>query len=140
VSLRAGLTAAFAVLACLASPLAMADGAAAEIEYLLTTMGQSDCTFIRNGEEHDAEDAEAHLRMKYRRGKRYASTAEDFIENLASKSSMSRKPYLISCDGAEPGESGAWLRELLNEYRRSNGAPVSETGDGDAAAANRAGR
>ncbi len=92
-----------------------------EIDYLLTTMGSSDCTFIRNGKEYDAEDAEAHLRMKYKRGRRYASTTEKFIENLASKSSMSKKPYLIACEGAERVESGAWLMQLLVEYRAERG-------------------
>lgn len=112
---------------------ASADDTSAEIEYLLTTMGQSECTFMRNGKEYDADDAEAHLRMKYRRGKRYAGTAEDFIDNLASRSSMSGKRYLIACDGDAPGESGAWLRERLAEYRNSK--PVSSaTGDDGPAA------
>jgi len=88
-----------------------------EINYLLTTMGSTDCTFIRNGKEYDAKDAEAHLRMKHKRGQRYASTSEDFIENLASQSSMSKKPYYIACEGKEKVESGAWLMQLLVEYR-----------------------
>ena len=134
-----GISVGILVFAFMTSSAALADGAPAEIDFLLTTMGQSNCTFIRNGKEYDAEDAEAHLRMKYRRGKRYAPTSEAFIENLASKSSMSRKPYLISCDGAEPGESGPWLKELLHEFRSSNRAPVSETDDGAAAATDPAG-
>jgi hypothetical protein len=111
---------------------AIADDTSAEIEYLLTTMGRSECTFIRNGKEYDADDAEAHLRMKYRRGKRYAGTADDFIDNLASRSSMSRKPYLIACNGDAPGESGEWLRELLAEYRQSK---TVSSADGDGAPA-----
>ena len=97
-----------------------------EIEYLLTEMGSSDCTFIRNGKEYDAEDAAAHLRMKYKRGRRYASTTEKFIENLASKSSMSKKPYFIACEGVERTESGAWLMQLLAEYRAERGLPGKE--------------
>lgn len=89
-----------------------------EIDYLLTTMGSSDCTFIRNGKEYAAKDAEEHLRMKYRRGRRYASTAEDFIENLASQSWMSKRPYHIACEGKEKIESGSWLTQLLVEYRK----------------------
>jgi hypothetical protein len=114
-------TAILLAFAWMASVTVLADDAPpAEIEYLLTTMGQSECTFIRNGKEYDAADAEAHLRMKYRRGNRYASTTEDFIENLASKSSMSRKPYLISCDGEAPHEAGPWLFSKLSAYRRSS--------------------
>lgn len=100
------------------STVAFADDTDAEIEYLVSTIGASDCTFIRNGKRHDAHDAEAHLRMKYRRGKRYAPTAEKFIERLASASSMSKKPYYIECDGQEALPSGEWLTAQLHEYRR----------------------
>ncbi len=98
---------------------AHADEVPAEIEYLLTTIGSSDCVFIRNGKRHDARDAEDHLRMKYRRGKRYAPTTEAFIGRLASKSSMSKKLYHIECPGAEPVPSGEWLSQRLAEYRVS---------------------
>jgi hypothetical protein len=98
--------------------IAYADDAEVEIEYLVSTIGASDCTFIRNGKRHDADDAEAHLRMKYRRGKRYATTTEKFIERLASASSMSKKPYYIECDGQEAVPSGEWLMAQLFEYRR----------------------
>ncbi|MCP4301957.1 MAG: DUF5329 domain-containing protein [Gammaproteobacteria bacterium] len=89
----------------------------AEIEYLLTTLGTSECTFIRNGKRHNAENAEEHLRMKHRRGKRYVTTAETFIERLASSSSMSKKPYYVECSGDEPVPSGDWLMQRLSEYR-----------------------
>ncbi|MBT8108694.1 MAG: DUF5329 domain-containing protein [Gammaproteobacteria bacterium] len=90
-----------------------------EIDYLLATIGSSDCVFIRNGKHHDAADAEDHLRMKYRRGKRYAPTTEAFIERLASKSSMSKKLYHIHCPGEELVPSGEWLTERLVEYREA---------------------
>jgi hypothetical protein len=96
---------------------AQADEVPVEIDYLLAAIGSSDCTFIRNGSRYDAEDAEAHLRMKYKRGKRYASTTENFIERLASKSSMSRKPYFIECGSTEKVESGIWLEQRLEEFR-----------------------
>jgi hypothetical protein len=98
--------------------VASADSTETEIEYLVSSIGASDCTFIRNGKRHDAEDAEAHLRMKYRRGKRYATTAEHFIERLASASSLSKKPYYMECPGSEPVPSGEWLIAHLNDYRR----------------------
>jgi len=98
---------------------ARAEEVPAEIDYLLTTVGSSDCVFIRNGKRHDAQDAEDHLRMKYRRGKRYAPTTEAFIERLASKSSMSKKLYQIECPGTEPVPSGDWLSQRLTEFRDS---------------------
>jgi len=115
--MRAAIIAAL-ILSGLMQSAASAAEVPTEIDYLLTTMGSSDCTFIRNGKKYDAEDAEAHLRVKYRRGRRHASTAENFIENLASQSSMSKKPYHIACEGQEKIESGAWLMQLLVEYRK----------------------
>ncbi len=88
-----------------------------EIEYLIEAIGESDCDFIRNGKRHTAADAEGHIRMKYKRGRRYASTAELFIERLASKSSMSKKPYLMACGAEAPVESGDWLSARLAEFR-----------------------
>ena len=96
---------------------ACADDTLEEIEYLLSSLGSSDCTFIRNGKTYSAHDAEAHLRMKYRRGKRYASTGEKFIERLASESSISKKPYYMECGSEERVLSGDWLMQRLNEYR-----------------------
>ena len=108
----------------LLSPAAYAGEAEVEIEYLITTVGESGCTFIRNGSRHDAEDAASHMRLKYRRGKRYATTAELFIERLASKSSFSGKPYAIECPGREAVPSGDWLTARLHEYReRQAGTP-----------------
>ena len=103
-----------------APSIARADQTATEIDFLLSAIGQSDCVFVRNGKEYDAQDAEAHLRMKYSRGKRYAPTSEKFIERLASKSSMSKKPYFIECNGMQPVQSGQWLTQLLNDYRAGN--------------------
>ena len=106
------------ILLLVAATAAADDPAAeAEIEYLIEAIGDSGCVFIRNGSRHPAADAEDHIRMKYKRARRYASTAELFIERLASKSSMSKKPYLMECPGAEPVPSGDWLRARLDEYR-----------------------
>lgn len=109
---------ALVLLLCLLPLSARADDAApAEIDFLLRAVGSSDCTFIRNGQRHDSRSAEDHLRMKYRRGKRYAPTSEKFIERLASKSSLSRKLYYIECEGEEKMPSGDWLTQRLGEYR-----------------------
>jgi len=116
--LRAGMLAAI----LLAPAFAAAGDPEAEIEFLITAIGHSDCTFIRNGSRHDAAAAESHLRLKYRRGKRYAPTAELFIERLASASSMSRKPYQIQCPGHEAVPSGDWLTARLQDYRSTHAA------------------
>ena len=90
-----------------------------EIEYLIDAIGDSGCVFVRNGKRHDATEAEKHIRMKYRRARRHASTAEQFIKRLASKSSLSRKPYIMDCPGSDAVPSGDWLFERLTAYRES---------------------
>lgn len=90
-----------------------------EINYLLDFVSASGCTFIRNGTEHSSVDAADHLRMKYERGRRYADTAEEFIENLASQSSWSGRPYEVVCDG-EAQASGHWLQRALADYRAAD--------------------
>ena len=80
----------------------------AEIRYLLDYVAGSGCVFLRNGDRHDASDAADHLRLKYDRGRRYADTAEQFIDRLASQSSWSGKPYSVTC-GATTEPSGDWL-------------------------------
>ena len=98
---------------------ALAAGADAqhEIEQLIRMVAESDCTFIRNGKRYAADKAADHLRLKYRRGRKYANTAEQFIERLASKSSMSGKRYYLECDGEPRTETGAWLARALATLR-----------------------
>lgn len=96
------------------------DAIPAEIDFLLDSIGSSNCTFIRNGKQYDSAAAEDHLRMKYRKGRRYASTSEEFIERLASKSFLSKKRYFIECDGDEKTPSGDWLIKRLREYRATS--------------------
>lgn len=100
----------------------VAADADAEIEYLVSAVGASDCLFIRNGKRHSAEDAEDHLRLKYRRGRKYASTAEEFIKYLASASSWTKKPYYIECKGRQAVPTVEWLTAHLDEYRNRNSA------------------
>ena len=101
----------------LAPAAVFADTTDIEVEHLIEVVSESGCTFIRNGSSHDADDAASHLAMKYRRGKRYAKTTELFIERLASKSSMSGKPYQIKCPNTKAVPSGEWLSARLQEYR-----------------------
>jgi hypothetical protein len=102
------------------------DAVPAEIDYLLRSIGSSDCAFIRNGSRFDSRSAEDHLRMKYRRAKRYAQTSEKFIERLASNSYLSKKLYYIECEG-EKMPSGDWLMKRLGEYRIGKGWKIGST-------------
>ncbi|MBT8444776.1 MAG: DUF5329 domain-containing protein [Gammaproteobacteria bacterium] len=87
-----------------------------EIKYLLDVVGDSGCTFNRNGKEHTADEARDHLAMKYRRAGSRIKTAESFIKYLASESSWTGKPYMIECNGASI-PSRDWLTDRLTTYR-----------------------
>lgn len=104
---------------CLAAGSALAD-AEREIAYLLDYVASSGCEFQRNGSAHDPADAADHLRLKYSRGKRYATTAEQFIDRLASESSWTGEPYTVHCAGQEEATS-AWLHRALQDYRADQG-------------------
>ena len=88
----------------------------AEITALIEAVRESGCEFNRNGSLHSAGAAAEHLELKYSRGKRYADSAEAFIERLASKSSWSGKPYEMICDG-ETQPAGDWLTATLVALR-----------------------
>lgn len=97
----------------------LAPVAADEISHLLTTLQSSGCQFNRNGDWHDATEAAEHLQKKleYALDKGAITSAEEFIDQAASKSSMSGKVYQVRCAQAAPQPSGQWLREELERYR-----------------------
>lgn len=88
-----------------------------EIRYLLDFVARSGCMFTRNGTTYDPTGAADHLRLKLRRGGQYVSTADEFIDRLASESSWSGKPYTVECDGTVES-SRDWLHRALDDYRR----------------------
>ena len=88
-----------------------------EIDYILNTVAASNCVFIRNGKEHGPQAAKDHLSLKRRRGKRYFSSADEFIENLASSSSWSGKAYHVRCGDEGRRPAAEWFNEVLREYR-----------------------
>ena len=71
--------------------------------------------FIRNGSEHDAAKAAEHLRRKLDYAGKRISTADQFIDKLATGSSMSGKPYQIRFADGRTVESAAFLREQLRK-------------------------
>lgn len=97
----------------------LAPVAADEIDHLLTHLQSSGCQFNRNGDWHDAADAAEHLQKKlnYALDKGAITSAEDFIDQAATQSSMSGKAYQVRCAQAAPQPSGQWLREELERYR-----------------------
>jgi len=91
-----------------------------EIQHLLATVAESPCSFMRNGKTYSAEDAASHLSMKYSRGKKYVASTEQFIDRIASKSSLSRQPYHIQCPGLERQTTRQWLTRQLEVMRNTD--------------------
>jgi hypothetical protein len=88
-----------------------------EINYLLNAIEKSGCRFVRNGTTYSAPEAKSHLANKYSKVKDKIKTAEQFIELIATKSSVSGEPYLIECTEGKPQKSAEWLKEKLKTLR-----------------------
>ena len=97
----------------------------AEIDHLLESVGGSDCVFVRNGDEHGAVAAKAHLQMKRRKGRRYYKSTYEFIDRIASRSSWSGKEYRIRCDEEEK-TAKAWFVARLERFRQADEEDVAQ--------------
>jgi len=71
--------------------------------------------FIRNGSEYDSAKAADHLRRKLGYAGKKVQTAEQFIQYLATGSSMTGKPYKIRFADGRTVESAAFFREQLRK-------------------------
>lgn len=91
-----------------------------EITQLLDFVEHSGCQFIRNGSEYPAAEARAHLQKKldYLENKNLVSSAEDFIERAATKSSMSGQRYQVDCPAGKQ-DASAWLGTELKRLRQA---------------------
>ena len=80
-------------------------------------MQTSGVRFIRNGLEYSGAEGAQHLRDKLAKAGNRVKTSEDFITGIASKSSLSGKPYLVKFVDGHPQATGEWLRGHLAEVR-----------------------
>jgi hypothetical protein len=71
--------------------------------------------FIRNGSEYDGAKAAAHLRDKLDYAGSKIKTAEQFIDKLASSSSMTGKPYKIRFADGHTVDSSVYFHEQLRK-------------------------
>jgi Family of unknown function (DUF5329) len=90
------------------------------IELLLVEISKVEGVFIRNGTEHPPLQAVDHLRTKLQRAMsswfapdKEDWTAEMFIDKLASKSSLSGKPYQIRFNSGITVNTHDWLLKKL---------------------------
>ena len=89
-----------------------------EIDHLLEFVAGSSCTFVRNGTDHPAQKASEHLAGKFRYAASRITTAEGFIRDLASRSSVSGEAYRVKC-GKVDIPAGVWLTQELQRHRES---------------------
>jgi len=71
--------------------------------------------FIRNGSEYDGAKAAAHLRTKLDYAGKKVQTAEQFIDKLATGSSMTGQPYKIRFADGRTVESAVFFHEQLRK-------------------------
>ena len=90
-----------------------------EIDHLLQFIEYSDCTFIRNNESYSGLRAREHIEKKfnYVKKRKEQISAEEFIQYAASRSSLSKKEYMVNC-GPKTMTSEGWLVEELARYRQ----------------------
>lgn len=114
-SLVAGILLVLATPLAAAAPDARAD---AEIRHLVDFIAASGCQFIRNGDAHESKAAAEHLLMKYGKAKSRLTTAEQFIDKVASRSYLTGNEYRVRCPGKPEIASGSWLGAELQTWRQ----------------------
>lgn len=84
-----------------------------KIKRLLFIIEKSNITFIRNGVEYDSNEAASHLRSKWEQSNGQITTLKSFIDDIASKSSMSQKTYLVKLKNGTIIPANQWYLERL---------------------------
>jgi hypothetical protein len=90
-----------------------------EITLLLERIEVSNCAFMRNGSWYTPAEARKHLQRKldYMVERKMLGSAEQFITDTASASSLTGRTYMVRCGSGEPMQSAAWLNGELRRIR-----------------------
>lgn len=94
------------------------DREVARIDYLLERVKNSPYNFIRNGSRYTGKRAEAHLRWKYFRNRKRIKTAEDFLNEVATRSKMTGQSYEVVFPNKIRLPLHVLLRRELEEFDR----------------------
>ena len=88
----------------------------ARVQAMLTALSeQQGLIFIRNGSEHTSEEAVSHLRLKLKNTRNRLNTADQFIDKVASSSSITGKPYTVRVPGKPDENAAPFLHRLIEE-------------------------
>ncbi|MBK8807002.1 MAG: DUF5329 family protein [Bacteroidales bacterium] len=87
-----------------------------KIEVLISSIEQlKNAQFNRNGSLYDAKTAAKHLRSKLKNAGDDIKTVQDFIEHIASKSSMTGKEYKIIFSNGKEVTTRTFFNEILKK-------------------------
>jgi len=96
-----------------------------KIDYLVHLIADlKGAHFIRNGVSYDADKAADHLQRKLKYAGEKIETAEQFIAEVGTASSMSGQKYLIELEDGKKVESAEFLRGKLAEYAQASATPA----------------
>ncbi|MEO3991796.1 YfeK family protein [Pseudocitrobacter cyperus] len=86
----------------------------ARINAMLEALSQQKTlVFVRNGDEHTCDEAVSHLRLKLSNTRNRIDTAEQFIDKVASSSSITGKPYIVKIPGKSDENAQPYLHALI---------------------------
>ncbi|RBP11665.1 YfeK family protein [Pseudocitrobacter faecalis] len=74
---------------------------------------QKELVFVRNGDEHTCDEAVSHLKLKLGNTRNRIDTAEQFIDKVASSSSITGKPYIVKIPGKSDENAQPFLHALI---------------------------
>ncbi len=103
----------------------------ARINAMLNALAQKkDLTFVRNGDAHNCEEAVSHLRLKLGNTRNRIDTAEQFIDKVASSSSITGKPYIVKIPvKAMKTRSLIYMRLLRKRIKRLRRKEVNRSNE-----------
>ena len=89
----------------------------AEVEHLFEYVRTSKCQIERNGQLYAAAAAQEHMQKKYEHFRDEIDSTEKFIDLVASRSELSKKPYLVRCGSKMAMPTRGWLLAELARFR-----------------------
>jgi hypothetical protein len=93
---------------------------AEKIEKLISAIeGLEGATFVRNGQAHSTDESVSHLRRKLESAGQRIKTAKDFIEQIASKSSLTGDEYMIRMPNGQEAKASDFLIQELGKLKES---------------------
>lgn len=90
-----------------------------EIQSLLSSLQSANCQFNRNGTWYNAGEARQHMQRKVDYFEEHGGfkSTEQFIELVATKSSVSGDAYQVRCGQANALPSAQWMSGQLGQLR-----------------------